>query len=415
MPVERYAARAIMVDGLVALLAFAAMIFLVRYFDRGRSTDALAFGLFATLCISSKSNGIALVLLPVFMILLTGRYDLLRRPGLYYAAGFVIGIGAPWQLLVYELNKGSLTTHYHSAITMTSRLGVVRASLWLTLTSLRWSLAAFFLLGAIVFLARIKRNRQPNFLLTGAFCLWLSFVVFHTILGICDPRYLLSAMPGAVILSFYGTEWVVSHISMVRLSASARTAALASLAAVLFLAQVWAIPPKSYRGLDRSARLLLSNSELSKGDYLVVADACGEGAFIAEVAMRDDRPAHYVYRGSKVLSSSTWFGDNYQFHYSNLDELRDMLRKAPVNAVVVETSRPLNRECNPSSAEIKLVQDVDQALASDQGWSLQDTLYLPEQPQETAVRLYARRGAQPRSDVKLNLHYTLGSEVVARD
>lgn len=410
LPLERHAARAVMVDGLVALLAFVAMIFLVRYVDSGRSRDAVWFGIFAGLCMGSKSNGVALVLLPIFVILLTGRFDLLRRPGLYYAAGIVLAIGAPWQLVVYQLNRGSLATHYHEAITVADRLGVARDSLWLPVASLQWSLVPFFLVGFAVYLARTIRGNRTNTLLAGAFGLLLSVTVFHTTLGICEPRYLLMTMPGTLILTFFGIEWVARRIEIPSISVSTRTAALAGLAGLAFLAQTWNIPPKPYRGMDQTVRLLLNDHKRSHGDYLVVGDACGEGAFVAEVAMHDRRPAHYVYRGSKLLSSSTWYGDNYQFQYRNIADLRKLLRRAPVKAVVLDTSHPTNGECNPLPAEIKLGRDVEEAMASNQVWKLGTSPSVPEQ--EPAVRLYERHGQQPSGGIRVNPRFTMGSEGV---
>lgn len=410
LPLERYATRAVMVDVLVALLAFVAMIFLVRYVDSGRSRDAVWFGIFAALCMGSKSNGVALVLLPIFVILLTGRFDLLRRRGLYYAAAIVLAIGAPWQLVVYELNRGSLGTHYHAAITAADRLGVARASFWLPVASLRWSLAPFFLLGATVYLARTIRGNRSNTLLAGAFGLLLSVAVFHTVLGICEPRYLLMTMPGALILTFYGIEWVARQIEIPSISVSTRTTALAGLAGLAFLALAWNVPPKPYRGMDQTVRLLLNDPQLSHGDYLVVGDACGEGAFVAEMAMHDRRPAHHVYRGSKLLSSSTWYGDNYQFHYRNIADLRELLRRAPVRVVVLDTSHPTNGECNPLPAEIKLGQDVEEAMASNQAWKLNTSPSVSAQ--EPAVRLYERQGQQPSGGIRVNPRFTMGSEVV---
>ena len=44
---------------------------------------------------------------------------------------------------------------------------------------------------------------------------------------------------------------------------------------------------------------------------LVSAESPGEGMLIAEIAMRDRRPGHFVLRGSKVLARSDWNGNGY--------------------------------------------------------------------------------------------------------
>lgn len=96
LPLVRNSTQAVMADGLVALLAFWAMIFMVAYLERERTRDAVFFGAFAALSMTTKANGVALVLLPVIAVLITRRFCLLRRSGLYYAAAIILGFGAPW-------------------------------------------------------------------------------------------------------------------------------------------------------------------------------------------------------------------------------------------------------------------------------------------------------------------------------
>ena len=62
----------------------------------------------------------------------------------------------------------------------------------------------------------------------------------------------------------------------------------------------------------------------------------GEGAFVAAVAIRDERPGHIVLRGSKVLGWSDFMGEVYEHRFADADELAQFLREFPVGVVAVD-------------------------------------------------------------------------------
>ena len=89
-PLVQASTQAVMADGLVALLDFWAMIFLIRYLERERSRDAMLFGIFVGLSMATKANGVALVLLPLVAMLITRRFQLLRSRWFYYSGAIVL-------------------------------------------------------------------------------------------------------------------------------------------------------------------------------------------------------------------------------------------------------------------------------------------------------------------------------------
>ncbi len=96
---------------------------------------------------------------------------------------------------------------------------------------------------------------------------------------------------------------------------SIRLAMLALLLALVFGWETFAIPKKAFYGFGEVAQKLLSTPNFKKSAMLISSDACGEGMFIEEVAMREARPGHYVLRASKVLSTSRWDGSEYDAFY----------------------------------------------------------------------------------------------------
>jgi hypothetical protein len=67
----------------------------------------------------------------------------------------------------------------------------------------------------------------------------------------------------------------------------------------------------------------------------VAADSTGEGALVAEVAMREQRPGSIVLRASKVLASATEMGEHYRSLYRSPEEVLSFLEAAGVAAVVL--------------------------------------------------------------------------------
>jgi hypothetical protein len=69
---------------------------------------------------------------------------------------------------------------------------------------------------------------------------------------------------------------------------------------------------------------------------LISSDAAAEGMLVSEIAVRDQRPGRRVLRGTKVLSSYDWLGDQHKLLYSSPQEVQQFLSKSGVQAVVLD-------------------------------------------------------------------------------
>lgn len=404
LPLVQSSTSAVMADGLVALLDFWATIWLVRYIERERTRDAVLFGVCAALSMATKANGVALVLLPVFAILLTRRFHLLRARGLYYSAAIVLVLGAPWQVISYHFIAGSKGVHPVSA---SGFFRVALAYLQVLGDALGWSLAPFCVLGIAVFLVRLWR-RQTDIAFATAFALLLSVWGYHSLTGYADPRYMLAALPPALLFTVAGFVWVVRRIPAPAVPFRVRAAALGALTACLFVTLTWRIPYKPYEGFDQPARFLLASPEFADGDFLVISNARGEGAFISEVAMHDDRPDHVILRSTKVMSSSTWFGTIYQLRYKTPQQIRDFLDGAPINVILLDTRPAVLRQ---DEAAFELQKKVAETLQSDPHWRFRERF--PKLAGTTPwIDLYSRVGPEPSGQISLDLRYTLGKQIV---
>jgi 4-amino-4-deoxy-L-arabinose transferase-like glycosyltransferase len=404
-PLVQASTSAVMADGLVALLDLWAMIYLVRYLEGGRTRAAVVFGVFTALSMATKANGVALVLLLVLAIALTRRWHLLRARGLYCAAAIILVFGAPWPALSYWLIKRSMGGE---AVTVSIIAGTALAYVRVLWAALGWGLSLFCILGVAGFLVRLFRN-DTDFTLAGSLALLIGVWAYHSLIGNGADRYMVAALPPALILTVAGLEWAARRILPHAVPLSARAVALGALAIGLFATQTWALPHKPYQGFDQPANFLLTTPEFAAGNFLVISNARGEGAFITEVAMHDHRPGHLVLRSTKVMISTNWYGNVYHLRYKDSREIRDFLDRAPIDAVLLDT-RPAQVLLDDSAFQLE--RKVGEALQSDPNWKLRGR-FPKLRDAAPWIDLYSRLGPQPTGSVKLDLSYTLGKDIVA--
>jgi hypothetical protein len=403
LPLTQISTFAVMADSLVALLDFWAMIHLVRYVKGERTRDAILFGIVAAMALSTKANGVALLLLPLMQIVLTRRFRILRLPGLYYSAGIMLLLGGPWQVISYRLIQHSM------GAPLSIKLILPTAIAWCPILakSIGYALAPFCLLGVVVFLRSAWQGRADE-TLAGALALVLCVWIFHSAISQPDRRYALAALPPMLMLAAAGFQWAARHIPLHTVPIPARMAGLGVLVAIVFAAQTWAVPRKRHLGFDQAAHDLESDPEFTKGDFLVVSDERGEGAFVSEVAMHDNRPGHMVVRSTKVLGSSSWYGLEFHPRFQDTKALRDFLDNAPLQAIVLDTRSLGVHEEREVGALARMVSD---AVESDPNWHSRDWFPKPSQGRPW-IHLYSRVGPEPAGSMHLDLRFTLGKDIV---
>ena len=404
LPLVQASTEAVMADSLVALLDFWAMVFMIRYLEYEQTRDAVLLGFCAGLSMATKANGVALVLLPIFAVLITRRFHLLRTRGLYCAGLVVLVFGVPWQVLSYYLIRHSEGV---PQVSLGQRLYMGLKYGMFLLAALGWGAAPFFLLGLALLLLSLWRRRL-DLTLACALALLLSVWAYHSALGFGEPRYMLGAVPAAILFVVAGFAWVVRRAPLPMVPRMALSTALGALAAGVVAFQFWGLPRKPYQGFDQPAHSLLSNLEFAHGNFLVVSSASGEGAFISEVAMREQRPDHIILRSSKFLSSSTWNGTNYQLCCHSTAELREFLDHAPIDALILDNRSSQQRNTTQLQAQ------VAQALLANPNWKFRDGY--PKLPNQNPwIKVYARVGGRPPGDIRMDMRYTLRHDIVHTD
>jgi hypothetical protein len=327
--VQRYTGM-IMADGLVALMDFSAALAFGRYLNTRRWKYSVCFGVFASLSVLTKGNGVALVLLPGFAILFGRRWDILKEKSFWAGAVLIGCIAGPWQYYSAKALNG--IAHRNPAGTFFS--GYTLAVLTLFGVALLPVVAA----GAYDRVIVPARKRSLDGLWASAAALICAVWVFHSLVPLTgvDRRYLIAVMPPLLMFAIAGIRAIARWIEFLPVAPQLRLWGTVIAVVTIFLAGNFSIPRKRYFGFDEVAERLES-AEFKNSVFLISSQALdGEGMLISEIAMREPRPSHIVLRATKVLSQSDWMGDRYSLLYRTPEEVMGFLKATPVGVVVIQ-------------------------------------------------------------------------------
>jgi hypothetical protein len=337
-PVIMSLTTSVMVDGMVAMLAIEATWWLAVYVKTERLRHAALFGLFTALCCLTKGNGISLVFAPLVIVVLTGRYDLLRRPGFYLAAAIVVLLAAPPLVVTYRLDAaigdfGPITQQM-----ALSRLALYVSYFWTQLGPTAMVFAAIGLLDTI----RRGRRWQEDAPLPVAPAL-TALLVGSFIFHIFSPhllafgRYMALAVPALYGLAALGVYAAARFIA----APTRRHAVQAALLVIFAVTTFFARPPLTVRkplGYEAAVDHLRARDDLAGKRMLIVSDESGEGTLVTDVARRGLAPRPSIIRGSKLLASDDWNGNFFVMRYTSAESIMQELEDLHISYVIIDSS-----------------------------------------------------------------------------
>jgi hypothetical protein len=327
----------IVLDVVVAALALEATFWLAVFLRSAQWRHAALFGVFTALCCLTKGNGISLVIAPLVAILLTGRYDLLRRPGLYVSAAIVVVVAVPVLALTFQLDAAIgdfAPVTFKLALT---RLGYYCAYLW---TELGPSAAVFAVIGLVESIRRGRRWQEdaPLPLAQAMTALVAGSFIFHLLNPhlLASGRYLTLAIAPLYALAAIGL------LTAGRFIAGKRELTIrAALVGVLFVTTFYARPELAVRkpfGYHEMVNELQTREPVAGTRMLIVSDEGGEGALVADVATRRLEPRPVILRGSKLLGTDNWNGHNFEMRFSSTQAVVQELEDLHVAYLVIDSS-----------------------------------------------------------------------------
>ncbi|MCP4347419.1 MAG: hypothetical protein GY795_18090 [Desulfobacterales bacterium] len=347
LPLTRKYSGMVMAEIPVALFSTWAVLCFGLFLDTEKCRWSLGFALFAVLAVLTKGNALALAMVPPLSLLFTRRFYLLSRMSFWYPALIVLALCGPW----YWLTLDMVTNGWHKE----------SVSVNFTIAAIPFFLSHFvkivgiglFLLIVPGFMNKIvspyrKKAIQGKWAAFAA--LLVSVYVFHFIVPAgMENRHLLTAVPAQMMFFAAGISCMVGVLPRklnffrkpsFNLTQSRRLAMLTIAILGVFTWENFAIPGKEWHGFGEVAQRLVSVPDFKKSVVLISSDERGEGIFISEVAMREQRPDHMVFRASKVLSKSRWNGSEYTLLYRTPEEIMNFFEKLPLGIIVFDNSTP---------------------------------------------------------------------------
>ncbi|HXG33096.1 MAG TPA: glycosyltransferase family 39 protein [Bryobacteraceae bacterium] len=401
LPLVQAHTSAVMAETLVALLVLAATSCFVRYAETGRKRNAIGFGILAALALLTKPVGLVVAAVPPMAVVLSRRLDLVKRGWFWAPAAMVAASCAPWYLIVDRA--------FHKSWTRWGGIGVFESP-WV-LEARQWHAAAGKVLIAAaaagllagVLLPLIRRGKVSARWAAAAGVL-AGFFVFRTFVGAShELRSVLVALPAFMMLAAKGTAWAAGIVPLRWGGLRVGAAVMAALMVLLAAAERFRLVKREPRGFAAAAQELASRPEFADSVVLVSSLLGGEGAFIAEAALRERRPGRVVLRATKVLASSGWSGHSYELRFQTPDEIAAYLESIPVGVVVWDGA--------PGYAPMEHHELLIEALRRDPARWQRLGSYPADGPSELPrVEVYRQVGheSRPRNRIRLDLKRRLG-------
>jgi hypothetical protein len=329
-----------MVDQPLAACLIAATATWIAYAERQTCVRAIGFAALAALAVLIKGNGWIAALIPVFHIVLTGRWRLLLSVRLMVAA--VLGALAvvPWYLLTAKIAAGGF--NYQAGLPYAwQALSTNLVFLANNLTVPGVALALF----ASVAEWRARRADTVRWnIVAGLIALILATLALQSLIPVdIVDRYMAPALPATVALALLGL-WRL--LAVVRATSPGRLRVAYAAGAILFLGMlapgvqhIATRLPKSDVGAPAAAALIAPGDTPS---VTVVDGSAGyEGAMIAAAAVSDPHLRGYMVRSSKILADSNFMGTSYSLKFAGSAGVLAELARLGVQNVVLVRARDL--------------------------------------------------------------------------
>jgi hypothetical protein len=333
LPLVRESYGMLMPEMLSALFLLGAALTLGSYLDHGRKRDALWFSLLAVSAILSQSVGLVVLPMCLFAIVFRGSWKTLVRPSFAVALLLIAGVAGAW-FWAFRGTWPAFAPSWDFTRAAAPFYGLELAR------SAGYAVASFALIG---WCATARKNGASAAL--GS--LVLAIFAFHIIVPArAGAHSLLPATPALMLLAITGVYAVARHGRVV-----AREPHVQARREILWivLLLLLALPPiirrfgpKIHEGFEGLVVELLHTAP-PQTRVLVCSDATGEGMFISELAMRDQRPNFFVERGSRSLTDPkgrTGTKQQIRERFGDDASLLDYLVRSKIGYIVLDAAVP---------------------------------------------------------------------------
>ncbi|HWC00730.1 MAG TPA: hypothetical protein VG672_28685 [Bryobacteraceae bacterium] len=331
-PVVQRLDQSVQADLQYALFSVLCVCLFAVYLGRPGTLRACGFGLALLAAVMTKNNALFLAISLPLVLVLTRSFGILRRWDAWLATAPALVSVAVWQYLTLPFVRDNM-----KGVTAESTPGLALFTYLGQLATLAWvGLLPFALWGLYRRLWIPLRKGKVERWEAGFLSLVAGPVLFHCLLPHdVNQRYLLPSLPAILIFAADGFLDLLSLVPFRRIPGSVKAAA----AAVVIAAPSIATPvPRAWSSqLAPLAVRLCAEYPPDRYPSILIESSFGmEANLVAEMAVRERRPGHWLLRGSKILRRKTG-PRNRDSSLVNIDPA-DMLRylkSLPLSLLIV--------------------------------------------------------------------------------
>lgn len=321
-----------MLDQVLSAVCIGATIAWSAYATRPAWWSALLFATFSTFAVLTKGNGWLLVFVPVYHMLLTPNWGLLRLPHVYGAALIAGLVVFPWYWLTTGIAADGFNYQAgldYARMAFAAAVGHLADNL-----SVPGVLLALF---AIVIGFRERRRNPAHWsIISACLSLVLATLTLQCIVPVdIVSRYMAPALPAVVVLAILGLHNIYTTLVSRRLSAGSLVTVIV-LAAFMFAPALRHLNERMQKPDYQVAKAIsLLATGLSHNLCLIDGISNAEGAFMAEMALQDPNLRHYAIRASKLFADTNFMGSRYAPRFADPQSLLAEMKRLGIHNVVI--------------------------------------------------------------------------------
>jgi hypothetical protein len=298
------------------LLATLFIATLARWIEKPSGPILLCIGLLLAATVLVKGTGVLLLLAPFLAAVMSGRGREFLNGKLVGAALAILAL----VLALYALGPAVIRTSLLRLEYI--RLGTPHlVNAVGVMTGYGFGALAVGGIFTVWFWGKPGAGRNPEALASAAVLLSVAAASFFVREAV-EPRHYILILPAVLLLAVESSRCLASRTRLAWL--------LLAAAAVWFPFERYRQTPSGFVELHRLIRLPTR--------MLVSSTASGEGAWIAEVALREKRPGSVVARATQILATMDWDGRDYRLITKTPQAVERRLDELGLDTVVVDSS-----------------------------------------------------------------------------
>lgn len=336
-PLTQQHTAMVMAEIPLATLSFLAVAAFARFLDSGARRDALMFAFWTFVAIMTKGNGWAILLAVPAIVVVTGRFRILRNPWLWISGIVIAVLCVPYTIVTtHVIVQGWDTRTFpgfaYEWLSLRKHLGFVAGVLGVPLTVVAIFGAAYSLLRKTGVRWTERDPFWPSMIVYGA-----AIVIFHVAIpSSIEPRKIYQIAPVMCLLVLAGIDGISALLPK---PLPAMRPFIAAAALLLFAFTGFSVLPQYAPGFGPAVANLMARPE-SRGAAILISSnpqwADAEAAIIAEWAARRRNDGTYLIRGTKLLGHPT--GPDFVADFSDRNSLLKGLSSVPISFVIVHTT-----------------------------------------------------------------------------